>query len=73
MIPKVTKAGDACRHCSTPVVRVEHEPGFRPKTRYWFEWWFKCPRCNAIYFVEAARRERDPSSDNKINLRLFDI
>ena len=22
----------------------------------YFEWWFKCPRCKAIYLVEAARR-----------------
>src|ERR1019366_2361964 len=30
-------------------------PKPRPGGSY-FEWWFKCPRCKAIYLVEAARR-----------------
>jgi hypothetical protein len=30
-------------------------PKPRPGGSY-FAWWFKCPDCNAIYLVEAARR-----------------
>ena len=28
----------------------------------YFAWWFKCPRCKAIYLVEAARRFLDATA-----------
>ena len=62
---KIDHAGQPCRHCGTPVVRQGHTkpPKPRPGGSWqsasggsYFAWWFKCPDCNAIYLVEAARR-----------------
>ena len=54
---KIDHAGQPCRHCRTPVVRQTHAkpPKPRPGGSY-FEWWFRCPGCKAVYLVEAARR-----------------
>src|ERR1035441_1953226 len=61
---KIDQAGQPCRHCQTPVVHQTHT---KPKPKHggswrsasggsYFEWWFKCPGCKAIYLVEPARR-----------------
>jgi ssDNA-binding Zn-finger/Zn-ribbon topoisomerase 1 len=52
---KIDYAGQPCRHCRTPVVRQTHAKPPKPGRSY-FAWWFKCPRCKAVYLVEAARR-----------------
>jgi len=53
----ITKAGQECRHCQTPVKRCEHKPGWKPKAgRIWYLWWFKCPKCRAIYMNEDAKQ-----------------
>ena len=54
---KIDYAGQPCRHCGTPVVHQAHTkpPKPRPGGSY-FEWWFRCPGCKAVYLVEAARR-----------------
>jgi DNA topoisomerase-1 len=52
--------GQPCRHCGTPVVRKTHRT--LPKSRpggYYFSWWFRCPRCQANYLVEAAKQYFD--------------
>jgi hypothetical protein len=65
----ITREGQPCKHCGTPVVRREHEkpPKYRPG-RYFFEWWFLCPNrnCKAIYMVEDAKRWFDgPKIQNR--------
>ena len=54
---KIDHAGQSCRHCQTPVLHQTHAkpPKPRPGGSY-FEWWFRCPGCKAVYLVEAARR-----------------
>ena len=37
----------------------------------YFEWWFKCPRCKAIYLVEAARRFFDATDTTLSSTALF--
>ena len=45
------------RYCQTPVLHQTHTkpPKPRPGGSY-FAWWFKCPACQTVYLVEAARR-----------------
>ena len=59
---KITKEGDPCRKCGTPVVIK------RPKKRkikenqsYYFEWYLYCPNCRNMYMVEEAKRMVDNS------------
>lgn len=61
---KITKAGDLCRKCSTPVIkRKPRRNRNKRKTKYYYEYYFACPHCNTIYYVEEAKRkvERVPS------------
>ena len=55
--PKIDREGQPCRHGGTAVIRRLHSkaPTPRPGGSY-FEWWFKCPACKAVYLVEVARR-----------------
>jgi hypothetical protein len=56
---KITKAGQLCRHCSTPVIERIRSDKPNPKKAYYFLWWFLCPKCYAIYHVDAAKRYFD--------------
>lgn len=53
----ITAEGQPCRHCSTPVVRREHNPPRKLKRprAYYFRWWYACPACGVVYLVEAAK------------------
>jgi 5-methylcytosine-specific restriction endonuclease McrA len=53
---RITEAGQPCRHCQVPVVRVEGRKRVRKGRAYFFEWFFQCPSCRAMYMVEAAKR-----------------
>lgn len=58
---KVTEIGQPCRHCGTPVEKREHlgKRKKRNKGGYYFLWWLGCPKCHAIYMVEAAKQYYD--------------
>nr|WP_129678213.1 ribonuclease HI [Candidatus Chloroploca sp. Khr17] len=53
---KMTRAGQACRKCGTPVVK--QVPRKQPKATqsYYFEYYLYCPSCHAMYMVEDAKR-----------------
>lgn len=53
---KITVVGQPCRHCATPVVRREHvtPPKYKAGS-YYYEWWLACPKCRALYMIEAAK------------------
>jgi len=64
---KIAKVGQPCRHCGTPVIKRSHGDGHKfiarsekryqqHKTAYYYEYWFFCPKCRAIYTVESAKR-----------------
>ena len=55
---KITAEGQECRHCDGKVIRKRHKAGWKPKAQqpYYFEFWFKCVNCRAIYTLEAAKR-----------------
>lgn len=57
MKQKITREGQPCRKCGVSVIRQEHkELKFKPGQWYYFEWWFRCPKCGTFYMVEAAKR-----------------
>ena len=56
--PPLTAAGQPCWKCATPVIRQE------PRKRkmhgnYYYEYYLRCPACDATYTVEAAKRTLD--------------
>ncbi len=53
---RVTKEGQPCRKCETPVVRKIPTAKRKPGQNYYFEYYFMCPACRTIYFVEEAKR-----------------
>lgn len=52
---KITKEGDLCRKCGTPVIK--QTPKKRdPKSSYYYEYYLLCPTCKTLYFSESAKR-----------------
>jgi len=53
---KITQEGQLCRKCGCPVEK--RIPRKRPKAgqTYYFEYYLWCPRCDAMYMVEGAKR-----------------
>ncbi len=52
--PRPTQAGDPCRKCSTPLVKLTSRK--KPKGEFYFEYYLSCPNCQATYTVEEAKR-----------------
>lgn len=54
----ITSENDPCAKCDTPVVKQTHAPNWKtkPGQKYWFEYWFRCPKCLTFYLVEDAKR-----------------
>ncbi|HYG33714.1 MAG TPA: ribonuclease HI [Clostridia bacterium] len=59
--PKLTEAGQPCWKCGTPVTKQKSQK--KPSGDYYFEYYLYCPKCQATYQVDAAKRqiERPPS------------
>jgi ribonuclease HI len=55
------KEGEPCWKCSTPVVKQKSKP--KPGRDHYYEYYLWCPKCNATYEVEEAKRsiEKTPS------------
>jgi hypothetical protein len=53
--------GESCYKCSTPVIK--QKPGKKPNGNHFFEYYLWCPKCQATYEVEEAKRfvEQPPS------------
>jgi len=53
--------GEPCRKCSTPVIK--QKPRSKPVQDYYYEYYLWCPKCQARYEVESAKRfiEQPPS------------
>jgi len=52
--PALKEEGEPCWKCTTPVVKQKSKP--KPGREYYFEYYLWCPKCNATYEVEAAKR-----------------
>ena len=55
--PRLTSEGQRCWKCSTPVIRQTSRK--KPNRSYYFEYYLFCPKCQATYEVEEARRFRE--------------
>jgi ribonuclease HI len=53
--PPLTTEGEPCWKCATPVIK--QEPKKRKLGReYYYEYYLRCPQCQATYQVEEAKR-----------------
>jgi ribonuclease HI len=59
--PRLTEEGQPCWKCATPVIKQKSRK--RPNRGYYYEYYLWCPKCQATYEVEAAKRfiEQPPS------------
>ncbi|MBN1974804.1 MAG: ribonuclease HI [Sedimentisphaerales bacterium] len=54
---KIVEEGQPCRKCSTPVIKkTPRRKKLKPGQSYYFEYFFFCPNCKAMYMVEEAKR-----------------
>ena len=53
---KITREGQACRKCSTPVVKKEPRRKRKPGQTYYYAYYLSCPNCGTMYMVEEAKR-----------------
>jgi hypothetical protein len=49
------KEGEPCRKCAAPVVK--QPPRKKPQGDYYYEYYLWCPKCEATYQVEEAKRQ----------------
>jgi len=62
-IGKITKEGDTCRKCGTAVIkRINKLKKIKKSQSYYFEYYFFCPDCKALYHVEKAKRKIEHNS-----------
>lgn len=54
---KVTRVGQPCRKCGTPVVKQVPARKVKPGQKHYYAWYLVCPNCRTIYLVDDARRE----------------
>lgn len=53
--PKVTRIGQPCRKCGTPVIEQKHSGPSKTGQSYWFKRWLKCPACKTLYMLESEK------------------
>lgn len=54
---KIRSAGDSCRKCGSAVIfKPSKKKEFKPDQTYYFEYYFLCPKCKTVYFVEEAKK-----------------
>jgi ribonuclease HI len=53
--PRITQEGQACWKCSTPVIKQAPRKS-RAHRGYYYEYYLRCPNCQATYEVEEAKR-----------------
>jgi len=53
---KITREGQKCRHCGTPVVKkIPQRKQIGKNQKYFYQWYLYCPKCYAMYMVEKAK------------------
>jgi len=64
---KITKEGDLCRHCNTPVIKkTSTNKKLKPNQTYYFEYYMFCPSCKAMYMVEEAKKYVDTTDKQSL-------
>lgn len=59
---KITKVGQPCRKCGTPVIKRIPKRKKTAGQSYYFEYYLQCPNCGTTYMVEKAKRSIDQGS-----------
>jgi ribonuclease HI len=59
---KITKEGQPCRKCGTPVVRKVPRRKQKSGQTYYYEYYLHCPQCHTNYMVDEAKRSIDQKS-----------
>lgn len=54
---KVTRVGQPCRKCGTPVIKKKPKKSPKTSQKYYYEYYLYCPGCKTMYLVDDARRE----------------
>jgi len=53
---EITREGQPCRKCSTPVIKQMLPQKSKRGQTYYYEYCLCCPKCHATYTVEEAKR-----------------
>ncbi|MEW6569072.1 MAG: ribonuclease HI [Chloroflexota bacterium] len=53
---RITREGQPCRKCSTPVEKRVPRAKRKPGQAYHYDYYLACPGCGTIYMVDEARR-----------------
>ncbi len=53
---KIIRDGQACRKCSTPVVKRVPRRKQKLGQTFYYEYYLSCPNCRTMYMVEDAKR-----------------
>lgn len=54
---KITRPGQPCRKCGTPVVKQVPARKLKPGQTSYYAWYLICPNCKTIYLVDSAKRD----------------
>lgn len=65
---KITKEGQNCRKCGTPVIRKKSNGKNRDKKAYYWTSYLFCPFCECIYFIESEKVYNDKSKESELKL-----
>lgn len=57
---KVTRVGQACQKCATPVVKRVPRRKLSSNQISYYEYYLYCPQCHTRYFVDEAKRLYQP-------------
>lgn len=57
--------GDPCHHCGTPLKRREKPTKGRRGRKYYFAYYFVCPQCHKVFYVDSAKRFFEDSTEAK--------
>ncbi len=53
---RITRAGQPCRKCGTPVIKRTPRRRKKPGQVFYYEYYLHCPNCQTNYMVEEAKR-----------------
>ena len=67
---KIIKAGQPCRKCGKPVIKIDgpHE-NIKPGQKYYYKSWFRCEPCKISYMDNDAKVYVNGNAPKEKNLK----
>lgn len=63
---KITRTGQPCRKCGTPVIKkIPKRKRLKPNQTYFFNYYFYCKNCRTLYMVESQKVFTSVQNNNK--------